>query len=69
MKLGGYDDMSIYMRSIYTPEFNMEPENDGFKRNVLFPGLMFSFHVKLQVSVYPLSWSCFFGDLTFSAME
>ena len=47
----------------------MEPENDGFKRNVLFPGLMFSFHVKLQVSVYPLSWSCFFGDLTFSAME
>ena len=29
------------------PKFNMEPENHGFQRNLLFQGAIFRFHVKL----------------------
>ena len=42
------------------PKFNMEPENDGlFKRNLLFQGAIFRFHVKLWEGKFGFSGQLF----------
>ena len=38
--------------SITPSKFDMEPENDGFKRNLLFQRLIFRFHVRFQGSCW-----------------
>ena len=35
------------------PKTNMEPENDGFKMNLLFQGFIFRFHVSFLGCIFP----------------
>ena len=46
------------LQVVKTPKFNMEPKNDGSKRNLLFQGDLFRFHVKLWEGI----WQCVDGS-------
>ena len=43
---GEFSPRLVYYYKLTPPKFNMEPENDGFQKNLLFQGLLFGFHVK-----------------------